>query len=167
MSALWRDSDRDIRHLAPMKIGHLDAVMAIEHACHARPWTRGNFTDSLASGYLADVLFDAGRTLVGYCVAVAGAGEMHLLNLSVAPEYRRHGHASFMMQALISRCRALRLEQLWLEVRVSNDGARGLYRQLGFHEVGLRPAYYPAPAGQPKARGEDAVLMRMHLKTTT
>ena len=164
MSALWRDNDHDIRHLVPMKLGHLDAVMAIEQACHVRPWTRGNFTDSLASGYRADVLFDTHRSLVGYCVAVAGAGEMHLLNLSVAPEHRQRGHASFMMQALISRCRAERLEQLWLEVRVSNDGARSLYRQLGFHEVGLRPAYYPAPAGQPKARGEDAVLMRMQLE---
>ena len=164
MSALWRDSDRDTRHLCPMKLEHLDAVMAIENACHVRPWTRGNFTDSLASSYLADVLFDAGRSFVGYCVAVASAGEMHLLNLSVAPEHRRRGHASFMMHTLISRCRVQRLEQLWLEVRVSNDGARSLYRRLGFHEVGLRPAYYPAPAGQSKARGEDAVLMRMQLE---
>ncbi|HMN74712.1 MAG TPA: ribosomal protein S18-alanine N-acetyltransferase [Burkholderiaceae bacterium] len=164
MSARWRESDREVRQLSPMTLEHLDAVMAIETASHVRPWTRGNFTDALASGYLADVLFDAHDSLVGYCIAVAGAGEMHLLNLSVAPAHRQRGHASFMMRALISRCRAERLEQLWLEVRVSNQGARRLYRELGFDEVGLRPAYYPAPAGKAKARGEDAVLMRMALE---
>ncbi len=164
MSALWRDSDRETRLLWPMTREHLDAVMAIEDASHARPWTRGNFTDSLASSYVADVLFDASDSLVGYCVAVAGVDEMHLLNLSVAPGHRQHGHASFMMHALIARCGADRVAQLWLEVRVSNESARRLYRQLGLEEVGLRPAYYPAPPGSTKARGEDAVLMRMQLE---
>lgn len=163
MSALWRDSDRDIRLLSPMTPNQLDAVMAIENASHIRPWTRGNFADALASGYLADVLFDAGHSLVGYCVAVAGVDEMHLLNLSVAPNHRERGHASFMLRALIARCRVDRVAQLWLEVRVSNEGARRLYRQLGFEEVGLRPAYYPPPPGRTKARGEDAVLMRLKL----
>lgn len=161
MSALWRDSDRDSRLLSPMTLDHLDAVMAIENASHVRPWTRGNFADALASGYRADVLFDASDCLVGYCVAVAGVDEMHLLNLSVAPKHREHGHASCMMHALIERCRVDRVAQLWLEVRVSNEGARRLYRQFGFEEVGLRRAYYPAPAGQPRARGEDAALMRL------
>lgn len=163
MSAAWREDDRDLRVLTPMKLEHLDAVMAIENASHLRPWTRGNFADSLASGYLADVLFDARQELVGYCVAVRGAGEMHLLNLSVAPGHRRRGHAGLMMAALVARCRADGVDQLWLEVRVSNAGARRLYRRLGLVEVGLRPAYYPAPAGQPKARGEDAVLMQLQL----
>ena len=49
------------------------------------PWTRGNFVDSLAAGYRAQVLRDAGGVLVGYCVAMAGVQEMHLLNLTVAP----------------------------------------------------------------------------------
>ncbi|MEO8123484.1 MAG: ribosomal protein S18-alanine N-acetyltransferase [Burkholderiales bacterium] len=147
-----------------MTLEHLDAVMAIESTSHERPWTRGNFADSLASSYLADVLFDANDSLAGYCVAVAGADEMHLLNLSVAPGHRHRGHASFMMHALISRCHTDRVAQLWLEVRVSNEFARRLYRQLGFQEVGLRPAYYPASPGRTKARGEDAVLMRMQLE---
>lgn len=159
MSALLRDHDD--RRMRPMVHGDLEAVMAIETASHERPWTRGNFTDSLASGYVADVLVDAGERTVGYCVAAVGAGEMHLLNLSVAPEQRQRGHASFMLNALFSRCRAEGVAQLWLEVRVSNETARRLYRRLGLQEVGLRRAYYPAVPGKPKARGEDAVLMQM------
>lgn len=161
MSALMRD--RDERHLRRITRSDLDAVMAIETASHVRPWTRGNFSDSLASGYFADVLVDADARLVGYCVAAAGVDEMHLLNLSVAPGERRRGHASFMLRALIAHCRAEGIAQLWLEVRVSNDAARRLYRQLGLQEVGLRPSYYPATPADPKARGEDAVLMQLQI----
>jgi [ribosomal protein S18]-alanine N-acetyltransferase len=63
----------------------LDAVLAIEARCYGFPWTRGNFIDALAAGYLAEVLPAPRGGLVGYFVALAGAGEMHLLNLSVAP----------------------------------------------------------------------------------
>ncbi len=45
---------------------------------------------------------------------------------------------------------------LGLEVRVSNAGAQGLYRTLGFRLVGLRRGYYKAPT-------EDALLMAMRL----
>lgn len=165
MSALWREGGHAARSLEAMTTEHLSAVMAIERASHVRPWTLGNFTDSLASGYIAEVLVDAGDELIGYCIAVVGVDEMHLLNLSVAPDHRQCGHASFMLRALIARCRAERIAQLWLEVRVGNDGARRLYRQLGLQEVGLRPAYYPVLPGSADTRGEDAVLMRMQLES--
>jgi ribosomal-protein-alanine N-acetyltransferase len=135
--------------------------MAIENASHLRPWTRGNFVDSLASGYIADALFDANGSLIGYCVAAPGVDEMHLLNLSVAPASRRRGSARYMLEALVERCRHGRLAQLWLEVRVSNEGARRLYGGFGLHEVGLRPAYYPASPAVRAQPGEDAVLMRL------
>jgi len=41
-----------------------------------------------------------------------------------------------------------------LEVRVSNTAAIGLYRQLGFTDIGLRRDYYSAKDGR-----EDAMLM--------
>ena len=46
------------RTLLPMTSAHLDTVMAIEAASYAFPWSRGNFVDSLASGYVAHVLYD-------------------------------------------------------------------------------------------------------------
>lgn len=163
MSALWRDSDHEERHLHALTVGHLDAVMAIENASHQRPWTRGNFVDSLASGYIAEALFDANAVLIGYYVAAPGVDEMHLLNLSVAPASRRRGNARHMLEALVERCRRGRLAQLWLEVRVSNAGARRLYAGFGLHEVGRRPAYYPASPAAVAQRGEDAVLMRLQI----
>jgi len=164
MSALWRASDRESVRFRPMTVADLDAVMAVEQASHSRPWTRGNFADSLASGYVADALFDARESLIGYCIAAPGVDEMHLLNLSVAPAFRERGHARYMLDALVDRCRTDRLAQLWLEVRVSNASARQLYRRYGLREVGLRPAYYPPSQEAGGRRGEDAVLMQLQIE---
>lgn len=142
--------------LQPMRLSHLAQVMHIESRCYSFPWTHGNFVDSLAAGYLALVLVEPGGAVVGYLVAMCGVDEMHLLNITVAPESQGRGHATTLLDALVAECRRLALGQVWLEVRHSNTHALALYRRRGFVEVGLRRHYYPAPGG----RREDAVVMR-------
>ena len=146
--------------LRPMRLDDLDAVLAIERSVYSFPWTRGNFIDSLAAGYLAELLLDDGGRLIGYFVAMVGVDEMHLLNLSVAPAHQRQGHARTLLDALEAHCHALHLPTLWLEVRLSNARARQIYLRRGFSEVGLRRGYYPAGKGQ----REDAVVMSMALQ---
>lgn len=146
--------------MTTMTVADLDRVMAIEIEAYSHPWTRGNFIDSLASGYLAWLRLDAGGSCIGYCVAMPGFEEMHLLNLTVAPVMQRRGHARAMLQALCIACREQERPMLWLEVRQGNAPARRLYERFGFETVGLRRDYYPADAGR-----EDAVVMRLGLST--
>jgi len=146
--------------LLPMSALNLDAVLAIEAAAYAFPWTRGNFVDSLASGYDARVLYAGDGQVLGYYVAMAGVEEMHLLNITVAPAHQHQGHARFMIDALAATCRARRAQQLWLEVRESNTRARAIYLRRGFEQVGLRRGYYPAAHG----RREDAIVMSLVLQ---
>lgn len=138
----------------------LDQVLAVENSAYAFPWTRGNFIDSLAAGYAAEMLLDAAHALIGYYVAMPGVGEMHLLNLTVAPAHQRRGHAVVLLDALDMHCRRCGIDQLWLEVRVSNSRARRVYERRGFVPVGLRRGYYPAGP----ALREDAVVMRRQLE---
>ena len=88
-----------------------------------------------------------------------GVGEMHLLNVTVAPPWQRRGLAQQLLSALDQTGRSEQLPLLWLEVRASNQRARDIYRVRGFAEVGVRRGYYPAPGGE----REDAVVMRMAL----
>ena len=144
----------------PMTVADLDAVMALETSVYSFPWTRGNFVDSLAAGYLAHLLRAPGDSrLLGYCVAMSGVGEMHLLNITVAPACRRLGHARRLLAALIDDCRHAGAARLWLEVRESNAGARLAYARLGFRSMGVRPGYYPALHG----RRENAVVMSLDI----
>jgi ribosomal-protein-alanine N-acetyltransferase len=141
--------------LRPMTLSSLEGVVALESEVYPFPWTRGNFVDSLAAGYVAWTLNGSGGELLAYCVAMRGAGEMHLLNITVAPAARRNGHARRLLDALVDECRDVEAERLWLEVRVANVDAQRTYLRLGFTKVGVRKGYYPAPAGT----REDAVVM--------
>lgn len=143
-----------------MQYSDVDRVLSVERAAYSFPWTRGNFIDSLAAGYLAEMLVDDALGLVGYYVAMAGVDEMHLLNLTVAPAQQRRGHSRTLLDALERRCREQDLPMLWLEVRASNARARQVYAQHGFAEVGLRRGYYPAG----KAQREDAIVMSLALR---
>ncbi|MCW5667640.1 MAG: ribosomal protein S18-alanine N-acetyltransferase [Piscinibacter sp.] len=145
--------------LLPMGIGQLDAVMTVETAAYEFPWSRGNFIDSIAAGYAAQVLYGAGGELLGYFVAMGGVDEMHLLNITTAPPHQHCGHARFMLDALVALCRRRGARRLWLEVRRSNLRAQSIYRRRGFAEVGARRGYYPAPQGQ----REDALVMSLDI----
>lgn len=141
-----------------LTLARLDAVLAVEQRAYTHPWTRGNFTDALASGYQAQVLM-AGDHLLGYFVAMQGVDEVHLLNITVAPEYQRQGWARVLLDGLALWSRGRGAQWLWLEVRTSNLRARHIYETHGFRRVGERKRYYPAAAGQ----REDAVVMSFAL----
>ncbi len=141
-----------------MTIMDLDRVMAVETMAYSFPWTRGNFIDSIAAGYLAELMTArGGDEPIGYFVAMAGVDELHLLNLTVAPAHQRQGHAGRLLDVIEARARDRSLATLWLEVRESNDRALRLYGRRGFTRAGLRRGYYPAAAG----RREDAVVMAL------
>lgn len=140
----------------------VDTVLAIELAAYRFPWSRGNFIDSLAAGYIAEVLEGAGVGMVGYFLAMPGVDELHLLNVTVTPAWHGHGHGRALLDAVAARGRALGLATLWLEVRTSNQRARALYSRLGFAEIGTRRGYYPD-----QGRREDAVVMRLVLDGAT
>ena len=139
-----------------MVASDLDRVMAVEAAAYPHPWTRGNFIDSLAASYLAQLRLDPDGALIGYYVALPGFEETHLLNLTVAPARQRRGHGQAMLARLAGWARARGDLALWLEVRQSNRAARALYARQGFVEVGCRRGYYPADRQQ----REDAIVMR-------
>ena len=142
--------------LRAMGVQDLDRVLDVEVRAYGFPWSRGNFVDSLAAGYLAECLTAPDGTLIGYFLAMPGVDELHLLNLTVAPEHQGRGHARALLSRVVALARGRGDDAVWLEVRAGNARARDLYLRNGFAEVGLRRGYYPAAA----SRREDAVLMR-------
>ena len=159
-------------HGRTMLLDDLDAVLSLEQHAHAHPWSRGNFADSLACQYGASVYTQpvdstpappaymlGSQALVGYWLAMPGVEETHLLNITVAPAFRRQGWAQHMMGDLVRWSVIQQAQVVWLEVRESNHAARALYSGLGFEAVGRRKAYYPLNA---RTR-EDAILMRLTL----
>jgi ribosomal-protein-alanine N-acetyltransferase len=140
-----------------MSADDLPAVAAIEQQIYTHPWTPGNFSDSLNSGYECWVMEQEGR-LLAYAVVMTAAGEAHLLNISVHADWQRQGLGTAMLHFVCKLAMDYRAPTMFLEVRASNDGARMLYRREGFSEIGLRKGYYPAGAPGQASR-EDAITM--------
>ena len=121
--------------LQAMQIGHLAEVMAIEVQAYPFPWSRGNFVDSIASGYWCQCLCAPDGAVLGYMIVMAGLDELHLLNLTVSPTVQGQGHALLMLQALDQHGRSVDAHWLWLEVRPSNLRARSIYERFGFEQA--------------------------------
>lgn len=143
---------------APLLAEHIDAVVQIEQRAYAHPWNRTNFSDALQSGYQAQML-QADETVLGYFVAMEGVEEVHLLNITVAPEFQRQGWSRVMLDALTLWARGRAAQWLWLEVRAGNSRAIHVYEAQGYARVGVRKDYYPAG----HSKREDALVMGLRL----
>jgi ribosomal-protein-alanine N-acetyltransferase len=159
MNAILKPLEAQFEAMTPQ---WLEAVVRVEQSAYSNPWTQGNFTDSLNAGYQAQLLTGGNppaAELLGYFVAMKGVDEVHLLNITVAPEYQRQGWARIMLDALAIWSRGQGAQWLWLEVRVSNVRAKAVYERYGFRHVGTRRNYYPNGS----AAREDAVVMSLAL----
>jgi [ribosomal protein S18]-alanine N-acetyltransferase len=146
----------------PLLADRLDEVLRVEQRAYDHPWNHANFVDALQSGYQAQMLVADGYVL-GYFVAMKGVDEVHLLNITVAPEFQGQGWSRVMLDALALWTRGQGKQWLWLEARVSNVRALHVYERYGFRRVGQRKAYYPAGNG----RREDAIVMSLPLPEST
>lgn len=137
----------------------LDDVLAVEERVHIHPWTRGNFTDSLAHGHVGQLVRDSQGRLIGFFLTMAIVDEVHLLDIAVDTPYQGKGVGKLLLDGLVAVARAQQMHLILLEVRVSNSAAIHLYTRYGFREIGRRKHYYPVA---PNVR-EDAIVMQLLL----
>jgi len=144
---------------APVRMtpADLDEVAAIELDAYPFPWSRGNFADSLSSGYTGMCVRDLHGRLLAYSMLMPVIDEVHLLNLCVARAQQRQGLGAALLAACVDSARVSGFGSMLLEVRPSNLPAIALYERFGFSVIGRRKNYYPAPGGLK----EDALVMRL------
>lgn len=140
-----------------MNYSDLKAVISVEKKAYPHPWTLGIFRDCLRIGYNAWVM-TLDNKIIGYGIVMLSPGEAHILNICVHPDFQGKGLGRHLLRHIIKKSNQTDIDMLLLEVRRSNEGAQGLYRSEGFHELGVRKAYYPAEKGR-----EDAIILAKYL----
>jgi ribosomal-protein-alanine N-acetyltransferase len=146
--------------LRRMVVDDVDEVHALECSVFPHPWSRGNFVDSLSSGYDAWVLREEGSgQLAGYFLLMYALDEAHLLDVAVAGSRHGTGLGRYLLERIAARARGMGMTSILLEVRPSNERALNVYRRHGYAEIGRRKGYYPAHEG----KREDAIVMRYEL----
>jgi ribosomal-protein-alanine N-acetyltransferase len=145
-----------------MKKEDIEQVFVIEQASFSMPWSKNLFLSEFRSPGVSTLLVSLAdesstRTVSGYIVFWVVEGEMHILNLAVAPAHRRQGIARQLVLAALKRAHVKGAQRAFLEVRASNIAAQKLYSSLGFSGSFIRRNYYDTPT-------EDAVVMTMEQK---
>jgi ribosomal-protein-alanine N-acetyltransferase len=141
--------------MRPMVRTDIPLVHAIETKAYEFPWDLETFRSCFKVGYHCWIA-ERAREVVGYGILTIGAGESHVLNVCVSPQYQGRGYGRVIFNQLIQEARRYKVETMFLEVRPSNPKAIKLYRSIGFNEIGTRRGYYPAKSGR-----EDAMVMAL------
>lgn len=137
-----------------LKLRDLAAIEEIERTSYPTPWSRSMFAGELAkpSSICLGAIEAEGEELVGYLIISRYVDAWHVMNIAVAPEYRRRGIARNLMERLFEVTARDARRGYTLEVRVSNEAAIRLYEELGFKTRGIRRGYYTD-------NREDALIM--------
>jgi ribosomal-protein-alanine N-acetyltransferase len=142
-------------HTRTMVHEDLSQVSDIERRSYEFPWSHGVFRDCLLAGYTC-IALERAETIAGYGILSVAAGEAHVLNLCVDPEYRRLGYGDRLLDEMLRRAKAASVKEVFLEVRPSNVNALSLYHKKGFRQIAHRRAYYQARYGR-----EDAAVLSL------
>lgn len=133
------------------------AAAELEKEIFSQPWSEQGFLDAIAmDGNIFLVAEDAGE-ICGYIGMYVSLDEGEITNVAVAPQKRGAGVGGMLLQESIGLARKRDVEQIVLEVRVSNQPAIQLYEKYGFEHCGVRKGFYDFPK-------EDAYIMMLHKK---
>ena len=136
---------------------YIDDVVNIEHSNPHPLWSKKNFLDSLRCDDFFKIALCDGK-VAAFIVSKIMGKECEIINLGTLPKMRRKLLASKLIQELINFSKNKFLDQIFLEVRESNDAAINLYNKFGFNELGIRANYYQRDKGR-----EDAIIMGLTL----
>jgi len=143
--------------IQPMTPADLEEVLPIEAVSYSTPWNRTMFEAELHGNRFSRLLTardSEQNSLLGYICFWMVFDELHLMNLSVHPEWRRMGIGEELVRRALSLAREGGASLATLEVRASNEAAKRLYEKLGFKVAAVRRGYYLEPK-------EDAVIMTL------
>lgn len=140
-------------HVVALGAEHVRELMALEALCFDYRWTEEQFRLGLEKGAFRVLGVFDGDSLSGYIAFSIIKDEMEILNLAVHPDFRRRGLAEKLLKECFRVCIQNKVGKSFLDVKVSNIPALGLYRKFGYKRIGVRKKYYPDTR-------EDALLFR-------
>src|SRR6185295_771228 len=136
----------------PMLEIDLEQVVEIEKASMPSPWSKELFEEELRREAAHYFVVEEGGQVAGYMGYWEAPQEAHIINLAVAPRFRKRGFGRQMVEACLNYAQKRGAGLATLEVRESNEEARKLYEKCGFLFVAIRKKYY-------SDNQEDAVVM--------
>jgi ribosomal-protein-alanine N-acetyltransferase len=136
-----------------MTLDDIDDILQIERESFTAPWSGEAFRTELTHNKFARyMVMELSGQIIGYGGMWLIMDEAHVTNIAVRAAYRGKGLGERLLRELMRTAAWMGALRMTLEVRVSNEVAKNLYRKLGFSGSGIRPRYY-------SDNQEDALIM--------
>ena len=139
-----------------MEYKDISWVAKIEQENFSMPWSENAFSDSLSQREALFLVAEEDGIGLGYIGVYISLDEGEITNVSVERNQRKKGIGNALVERLKQTLAEEKVERIFLEVRVSNEPAIGLYEKQGFEKVGCRKGFYEKPR-------EDAWVMMCNL----
>ena len=120
----------------------LDDVMCIEAESEPNGWSRKVFWQKLKEPMTRARALQVDGETRAFTVCAAEGLSCHLLNIAVAPEWRRQGLGTAALKDVEDFARQKTLVEIRFEVRESNLAAQMLYKKLGYEAIDILHAHY-------------------------
>jgi ribosomal-protein-alanine N-acetyltransferase len=145
--------------IRPMTVGDIPAVVAIDRMSFPNPWPERSYIYELQYNpssrlYVAEICEDGEFRVVGFIGYWFVIDEAHISTVAVHPNFRGYKLGDRLLAKALRSVEEMGGCLVSLEVRESNQVARGLYKKYGFKHVGRRKRYY-------RDNQEDAILMSL------
>lgn len=112
-------------------------------ASHKKQQYEAELSNALSYFYVA--VDPSTDEIIGYVIFWIIENLIEIHQITVKEIYRRSGVGHTLMKTVLQKAREESVEQIYLEVRKSNQNAIAFYRKLGFTESGFRKTYYQNP----------------------
>lgn len=134
---------------------HVDTVYEISKEAFPLPWAKEELVREIINPHALNIVAICDNRVVGYVQCWYTSEDADIINIAVKQEYKRHGIGRSILQELLYQLRQKGIQNVFLEVRVTNIPAQNLYKSLGFITLTKRAHYY--------IDGEDALVMNLQI----
>lgn len=138
--------------IEPMRLEDAQEVSVLEKASFSVPWSQKGFEDALHMENVCFLVAREEQKIIGYLGMYVSFEEGEITNVAVQEDHRGQGIGKRLLERLFKEAQKKQVEQILLEVRVSNEAAIHLYEKMGFVKIGVRKGFYELPR-------EDADIM--------
>lgn len=135
-------------YVRPFQSADLDALHALDVLCFAEPFrfSRRVMEHLVETPYARTIVAEDEGQIAGFVIVHMEhwAHELiaYIMTLDVAPQQRRHGLATEMMQRADDIAREANVDALALHVWVENEGAIRFYERIGYQRAGRVEHFY-------------------------
>lgn len=130
--------------------GDINAIARMEKDYFSDSWSENSLKTQIENKKVLTLKF--AEEIIGYCIFMTAADEGEILRIAINKKIRKAGLGKKLLLASIEEMKKGGANEIFLEVRASNESAIALYKSVGFQEIGTRKGYYD--------NGEDAILYK-------